>query len=126
MDVAPVDDGEERLVGLWTARAAGIDVHAGIISRTATWNTACPPVSVGTAAGVDSACSREAADYYQIMECTDYEPDARRFPTPAERLRLQVWPDAAAPVEVVKRWREPEDGRWRSVSERPRHHQRKL
>jgi hypothetical protein len=71
-----------------------------------------------------------------VMGCTDYEPDARRFPVPAgwlrlrasqsnldlayeadidsdedprtmERLRLQVWPAAAAPLEVTKRWQSP-------------------
>ena len=74
-----------------------------------------------------------------VMGCTDFEPDARRFPVPAgwlrlrvtqanldrayragidadddpltmERLYLQVWPAAAAPVVVVKRWQPPEDG----------------
>jgi hypothetical protein len=71
-----------------------------------------------------------------VMGCTDYEPDARRFAVPTgwlrlrvsqanldrayragvdsdddpltmERLRLQAWPDAAAPVVVKKRWRPP-------------------
>lgn len=71
-----------------------------------------------------------------VMGCTDYEPDARRFlvttdwlrlrvsqsnldrayragtdsdedPQTMERLRLQAWPAAAAPVMVAKRWRPP-------------------
>jgi hypothetical protein len=69
-----------------------------------------------------------------VMGCTDYEPDARRFPVATgwlrlrvsqsnldraheagidsdegpqtmERLRLQVWPESASPVVVTKRWR---------------------
>ncbi|GIF67355.1 hypothetical protein Ais01nite_53900 [Asanoa ishikariensis] len=68
-----------------------------------------------------------------VMGCTDYEPEATRFPVPPgwlrvrvaksnlevarrldldsdddpatmERLRIQVWPMAAVPVVVVKRW----------------------
>jgi hypothetical protein len=71
-----------------------------------------------------------------VMGCTDYEPDARRFPVTAgslrlrasrsnleraylsdidsgndpqtmERLRLQVWPAAAGAPAVVKRWQPP-------------------
>ena len=71
-----------------------------------------------------------------VMGCTDFEPDARRFPVAAgwlrlrasqsnldraylagidsdddpqtmERLRLQVWSAAGAPVVVSKRWRPP-------------------
>jgi hypothetical protein len=71
-----------------------------------------------------------------VMGCTDYEGDARRFsvsagwlrvrasqanldrahragvdsdddPQTMERLRLQVWPAAAAPTVVVKRWQPP-------------------
>jgi hypothetical protein len=70
------------------------------------------------------------------MGCTDYEPEARRFPVATgrlrlrvsgsnldrayradvesdsdpqtmERLRLQVWPAAAAPPVVLKRWQPP-------------------
>lgn len=71
-----------------------------------------------------------------VMGCTDYEPDAPRFPAATgwlrlrvsqsnldrayragidsdddphtmERLRLQAWPAVQAPVVVVKRWRSP-------------------
>ena len=71
-----------------------------------------------------------------VMGCTDFEPDARRFPVVTgwlrlrasqsnldrayragidsdedpqtmERLRLQAWPAAQAPVVVVKRWWSP-------------------
>lgn len=71
-----------------------------------------------------------------VMGCTDYEPDARRFPVPAswlrmrvsrsnldrayqagvdsddsplttERLLLRVWAEAPAPVVVLKRWHPP-------------------
>jgi hypothetical protein len=116
-------------------------------------------VAIGTAVNVDVAVSVEvlegspdddAADFDHVVEaslccssgrlvvmgCTDYEPDARRFPVAAgwlrlrisqsnldrayeagidsdddpetmERLRLQAWPAAEMPVVVAKRWRPP-------------------
>ena len=74
-----------------------------------------------------------------VMGCTDHEPGARRFPVPAgwlrlrvtqanldqayragidsdndpvtmERLHLQAWPSAPAPVTIVRRWQPPEEG----------------
>lgn len=72
-----------------------------------------------------------------VMGCTDFEPDAARFDVPAgcvrvrvsksnmatayeaginsdddpaamERLTVQIWPAAAAPTVVLKRWVRPE------------------
>lgn len=116
-------------------------------------------VAIGTAVNVDVAVSVEvldgppvddAAEFDHVVEasircpsgrlvvmgCTDFEPDARRFPVAAgglrlrvsqsnldrafragidsakdpltmERLRLQVWPAAQTSVVAVKRWQSP-------------------
>jgi hypothetical protein len=116
-------------------------------------------VAIGTTVNVDVAVSVEVLDgppaddsidfdhvveasircssgHLVVMGCTDYEPDARRFPVAAtwlrlrasqanlerayqagiesdvdpetmERLRLQVWPAEQEPVTVVKRWSSP-------------------
>ncbi|MEU8265436.1 hypothetical protein AB0C02_33165 [Micromonospora sp. NPDC048999] len=83
---------------------------------------------------VVEASIRCSSGHLVVMGCTDYEPDARRFPVTAgwlrlrasqsnldqalqadidsdddpqtmERLRLQVWPAAAERSVVVRRWR---------------------
>jgi hypothetical protein len=141
------DDGSLTVLGdEWTDQAMADHLAAGQDA-----------VAIGTAVNVDVAVSVELVDAPPIddsaefdhvveasircssgrlvvMGCTDYEPDARRFPVAMgwlrlrasqsnldrahragvdsaddpqtmERLRLQAWPDEAGPVSVVKRWR---------------------
>jgi hypothetical protein len=143
------DEGSQTDLGdAWTAQATADQLAAGTDA-----------VAIGTAVDVDVAVSvevldrRPADDHIDVdhvveaglrcssgrlvvMGCTDYEPDARRFPVPAgwlrmrvsrsnlyrayragidsddsplttERLLLRVWPEAPAPVVVVKRWQPP-------------------
>ncbi|WP_436536001.1 hypothetical protein [Actinoplanes sp. HUAS TT8] len=85
---------------------------------------------------VTEASIRCSSGRLVVMGCTDYAPDARRFPVPAgwlrlrfsqsnldraheagidsdddpetmERLRLQLWPAAEAAAVISKRWRPP-------------------
>ncbi|WP_092543769.1 hypothetical protein [Actinoplanes derwentensis] len=143
------DEGSETdLGGEWTGRAVDDRLAVG-------WDA----VAVGTTVDVDVEVSVELLDgpppddsvdfdhvaevslccssgRLVVMGCTDYEPDARRFPVAAgwlrlrvsqsnldrahqagldsdgdpqttERLRLQVWSAAAAPVVVSRRWQPP-------------------
>ncbi|WP_309238752.1 hypothetical protein [Actinoplanes aureus] len=144
-----LDDGSQTDLGdEWTTEA--LDDHLAVgpdavaVGTTVNVNVA---VSVELLAGpppddsidfdpVAEASIRCSSGQLVVMGCTDFEPDARRFPVASgwlrmrvsqsnldrayragvdsdedpqtmERLRIQAWPAAAAPAVVSKRWRPP-------------------
>jgi hypothetical protein len=143
------DDGSRADLGdAWTDQAVAdhlaVSPDAVAIGTTVNVNVAvvvevldAPPAD--DSAGFDhvvEASIQCSSGRLVVMGCTDYEPDARRFPVAAgrlrlrvsqsnlerayradidsdddpetmERLRLQVWPAEAAPVVVAKRWQPP-------------------
>lgn len=141
------DDGSETDLGdEWTEQAINDHLAAGrdavAVRTTVNVNVEVSVELLGGPPPDDSADFDHVAEAslhcssgrLVIMGCTDFEPDARRFPVAAgwlrlrvsqsnldrahhagidsdddplttERLRLQVWPAPAAPVVALKRWK---------------------
>ncbi|KHD75788.1 hypothetical protein MB27_20270 [Actinoplanes utahensis] len=146
-----LDEGSETDLGdEWTDQAMDDQVAVG---RDAVAAGTTVDVDVGVGVGVElldgqpsddsvdfdhvaEASLRCSSGHLVVMGCTDFEPDARRFPVAAgwlrlrvsrsdldrahragidsdadpqtmERVRLQVWPAAEVPVVVSERGRPP-------------------